>query len=60
VVAVERPPQGRAAEARGAERDLLPGLGRIRVLGAVRGDQMGNVDVFGIGCWLTCAVMLPY
>ena len=53
VVVVERQPEGRAAVARRAEGDLLPGLGRVRVLRVVGGHQGGDVDEVGLARWLS-------
>jgi hypothetical protein len=52
VIFVEGQPECRPPVARGAERDLLPGLGRVRVLRVVRRHQRGHIDQVGIGGWL--------
>ena len=50
VVLVERARQRRAAMAGRPERDALLGLRDVRVLGVVRGDQVGDVDeIIGTG-----------
>src|SRR5262249_7094691 len=49
VIFVEGQPERRPAVARGAERDLLRWLGRVRMPGVVRRYQRRHVDQVGLG-----------